>query len=208
MYVYSRNLVLYQILFFDVNNGEKKTPLHVMNADMIHDTCRSKTLITGFNHYGLCISYHELLRYHNDLPSYILSQNSEDVPLPSHFHTNIHTTAAFDNFGHNERTRAGLGSSHDTVSILIQDKPDTIYRKPNISEIPVRHGCKTFIGPLPCQKLQEFYKCSKKIEIPDDFNPSLELFTINIVDYDDISKTDVAWELSRLDHSHKIRGIL
>ena len=195
-------MALYQVLFYDVNNGEKETPLHVMNAEMIHNTCRSKTLITGFNHYGLCISYHELLRYHKDLASYVLSKNTDDVPLPSHFDTHIPSTGAFDNFDHNERTPSGLGSSHDTVSILIQDKPKVICRKPNISQTPVQHGCKAFIGPLPCQSLQEFYKSSKKIELPNNYSPSSELFTMDKAEYEDIITNDVAWVLCRLDLSN------
>ena len=71
------------------------------------------------------------------MASYILNTSANDIPFPSHFDTNIHTVAAFDNFGHNENTPSGLGSSHDTVSILIQDKPDEIRRKPNLSETSV-----------------------------------------------------------------------
>ena len=75
-------IALYQIMFYDVNNGKKKTPLHVLNAEMIHDACRSKTLVTNFNHYGLGISYPELLRYHTDMASYVLSQKCDNlVPL-------------------------------------------------------------------------------------------------------------------------------
>ena len=72
---------------------------------------------------------------------HVLSQKCDNlVPLPSHFHSNIHTTAAFDNFDHNEYTPSGLNSSHDTVAIVIQDEPDVIHRKPNVSETPVNHG--------------------------------------------------------------------
>ena len=186
-------MTLYQIMFYDVNNGEKKTPFHVINAELIHDTCRSKTLITGQNHMGLSISYPELRKYHNDLASYVVSKNSSDVPLPSHFQKDIHTTAAFDNFDHNERTPSGLGSSHDTVSILIQDKPEVVVRKPNLSQTTVQHGCRAFIGPLPCQKLLDFYRLTKKIEIPSDFNPSLELFTLTECENVDIMKNDLTW---------------
>ena len=80
----------------------KKT-FHVVNAEMIHDACRSKTLVTNFNHYCLGISYPELRRYHIDMASYVLSQKCDNVvPLPSYFQSNIHTTAAFDNFDHTE----------------------------------------------------------------------------------------------------------
>ena len=144
---------------------------------MIHDCSRSKTLITHFNHFGLCLSYPELLRYHTDLSSYVLSEtNHDNVPLPSHFQTNIHTTAAFDNFDHNEHTPSGSGSSHDTVSILIQDQPEVINRKPNISQTTVVHGVKNFMGPLPYQKLKCFHKSSKKIAIPNNYNPVPTLF--------------------------------
>ena len=84
---------------------------------MSHNTCRSKTLITSFNHYGLCVGYDELVRYHNNMASYIVSTSANDIPLPSHFDTNIHTVAAFNNFDYNENTPSGLGSSHDAVSI-------------------------------------------------------------------------------------------
>lgn len=39
---------LYQILFFNVHNGRKRTPLHIMNAEAIYNPCRSTTLISSF----------------------------------------------------------------------------------------------------------------------------------------------------------------
>ena len=45
--------VLHQIMYFNVHNGTKRTPLHILNAQSIHDKCKSKELITSFNHYGL-----------------------------------------------------------------------------------------------------------------------------------------------------------
>ena len=62
--------VLHQIIYFNVHNGTKRTPLHILNAQSIHDKC--KELITSFNHYGLAISYNELQRYHNDIASFIV----------------------------------------------------------------------------------------------------------------------------------------
>ena len=201
-------IALYQILLYNVNNGEKvKTPLHLLKAEMLHNTCRSKTLITSFNHYGLCVSYDELVRYHNNIESYILSTSANDIPLPSHFDTNIHTVAAFDNFDHNENTPSGLCSSHDTVSILIQDISDVIRRKPNISETSVQRGCKAFIGPLPCQKLYT-YKSSKKIYLPDSYTPSPESFSMEDADYTTIIQNDIVWIISRLDLSDILNNIV
>ena len=57
---------LYQIIHFIIHNGRKMTPLHILNAEAIHQTCRSTALITSFNHFSLCTSYDKLQRYHND----------------------------------------------------------------------------------------------------------------------------------------------
>ena len=63
---------LHQIMYFNVHNGSKKTPLNILNAHSIHDKYKSKELITSFNHYGLAISYNELQRYHNGMASFIV----------------------------------------------------------------------------------------------------------------------------------------
>ena len=185
-------------MFYDVNNGKEKTPLHVLNAEMIHDACRNKKNGNNFTHYGLGINYPELLIYHTDMASYVFSKKCVNVVPSSLFHSNIYTTAAFDNFDHNEHTPSGLHSSHDTVAIVIQDEPDVIYCKPNVSETPVTHDSKKFIGPLPCQ---EFYIGPKKIEIPNNYCPSPTLFSLQDDARSDIKMNDAAWVLSRLDLS-------
>ena len=196
-------MVFYQILFYGVNNGEKKMPLQMLVAEMVYDACRSKTVVTACTHWGLSISYSELLRYRTDMAFYVLSNqiDNTDVPLPSHFQTDIHTSAALDNFDHNEHTPSGLGSTHDTVSILIHDKPEIVKRKPKMSETDVTHGCRNFIGPMACQKIGEPFKLSKTIEIPSNYDASPVLFKLTEAKYDDITKTDTAWMLSRLDLS-------
>ena len=190
-------MVLYQIMFFIVNNGDEKMPLQILLAEMIYDACRSKTVITACNHWGLSISYSELLRYRSDMASYVLSRNDNNVPIPSHFEKNLHTTAAFDNFDHNELTLSGIGSTHDTVSILIQEKTGDNRRKPHISETDVIHGSKHFIGPMPCQEIGEPLKFQKTIEVPSSLNISSDLFEMQEDKYQDILKTDVAWLLAR-----------
>lgn len=44
--------VLHQIMYFNVYNGSKRTPIHILNAQLIHDKCKNRELITSFNHYG------------------------------------------------------------------------------------------------------------------------------------------------------------
>ena len=48
---------LFQIMFYNLHNGNKRTPLDVMNVVEIYQQCKSRELITSFNRSGLCISY-------------------------------------------------------------------------------------------------------------------------------------------------------
>ena len=41
--------------------------MHIMNAQAIHETCKSRTLIPSFNHLGQCIGYDKVRRYHTDM---------------------------------------------------------------------------------------------------------------------------------------------
>ena len=90
-----RVLALYQIIFYILNNGRKRTPLHMMNSEAIYNACRSKTLISSFNRFGLSISYDELLRYHSDMASFVVEASRNQIPLPSHFQPCKFTIGAF-----------------------------------------------------------------------------------------------------------------
>ena len=74
----------------------------------------------------------------------VCTNGTNGVPLPSHLNPEKFTTAAFDNFDHEEATVSGLGGTHDTVSVLYQDKSDGVQRKSHISETNVVHGPKSF----------------------------------------------------------------
>ena len=76
--------------------------MHIMNAQAIHETCKSSTLIPSFNHLGQCIGYDKVRRYHTDMASLTAEKNSNDVPIPSHLDTETFTTAVF--FDHEEAT--------------------------------------------------------------------------------------------------------
>ena len=52
--------VIFQIIYYIIHNGRKKTPIHTSIAQSIHDESRSKKLISVFNNLGLCISYDEI----------------------------------------------------------------------------------------------------------------------------------------------------
>ena len=188
---------LYQIMAYMVQNGKQRTPLHVVNGQAIHEACKSKTLITCFNHLGLSVSYDEIRRYHNDMASLVVETSQGNVPIPSHFSSKAFTLAAFDNFDHEESTLSGIGGTHDTVTVLFQDKSPHVNKKPNISESAVIHGSKVFKSELPCQVLKEFTKPSKKAGLHEDFTVADELFMMDEKEYTPLKLKDMAWSLAR-----------
>ena len=92
---------LFQIIYYIFHNGQKKTPIHVCTAQVIHETCKSKTLITSLNHIGLCISYDSLQRmnYFFAARAVSLSENNR-VPISPHFARDMPLCASMDNFDH------------------------------------------------------------------------------------------------------------
>ncbi len=98
---------VYQIIYYIVNNGRKRTPFHILLAEGLHATCKSFTLLTALSHCGLCISYNELTRIMNAIANFIVESNKGPIPLPSHFDPGIMTFAAFDNFDHEEHSLSG-----------------------------------------------------------------------------------------------------
>ena len=193
---------LFQIMYFNVHNGRKRTPLHIMNSEAIYESCKSATLITSFNHLGLCVSYQELMRHQTDMATYSVKSSKDTVPFPSHFNASMFTMAAIDNFDHDEATLSGIGGSHDTVTVLFQDKDHETQQahKPRISETGILHGPKAFNINLPCQQLKTFYKPSKKADLPENYTvPNVQPLNNELLK--SIRKKDVAWILGRLDYN-------
>ena len=50
-------------MLFNLHNGRKRTPLHLMNSVEIYEKCKSRELITSFNKSGLCISYASMKKH-------------------------------------------------------------------------------------------------------------------------------------------------
>ena len=107
-----------------------------------------------------------------------------------------------DNSDYNDGTMSGIGSSHDSTSILVQDKPGVTRRKPKISETNVAHGARQFKHRLPCQELQDYFKPGKKPDLPEDYNVSEDLFEMNEYSHCLIEARNVAWVLSRLNYDN------
>ena len=154
------------------------------------------------------MGYDGLLRYHSDMANLIVNSSEGNVPLPSHFDPDNFTVAAFDNFDHEKATLSGIQGTHDTVSVLFQDKPTQVKSKPNVSETSVEYGSKVFKQKLPCQNMKEFFKSSNKVELPADYSVADELFSMDAQSHAAVRKKDSAWTLSRLDHSEADTGVV
>ena len=153
---------LFQIMFYIVNNGNKKCPFHVMFAHAIYEICKSRGLITIGEHLGFCISYPTLLRMRALLGFHVMCLcRLGNVPLPSHFNTDDPVIASLDNFDHNDASSStGKHDTHDSVMVLFQRIPFGMGHLSFTSKGKVSHytdfvvqGRRYIISSLPCQQL-------------------------------------------------------
>lgn len=186
---------VYQVKFNIVNNGRKRTPMHMMNSEAIYNACRSKTLISSLNRFGLATSYDEVLRYHYDIVSYVIQASQDKVALPSQFHPGRFTVGAFDKFDHEKVTLSGIGGFHDAVSILMQDKPSGTLTvgKPNMSETEVTHRERQFKQELGCQVLKKYMIPAKKPDLSTLCEVQKDLYKANVCQKSDTALKDAAW---------------
>lgn len=147
-------------MFYILKNGRVKAPLHVLIAQTIHITYKSKDLIQCFNRLGLSISYDQILKSKTNLAAFTIESCMNTVPLPSHFIKSNFTKGEFDNLDHNEDTLSGLNSTHDNVCVLFQDTSNLVLHKPNISDTSVNKIKRSLDSILPCQQLKNFFKPS------------------------------------------------
>ena len=188
---------LFQVIFFTLHSGRKRTPLHTLNSQALHENCKSKSLITSFNRYGFCSSYDETMRVQTGLANYIVGRDNEGAPLPSNFDPEKFTTAAFDNFDHEEATLSGKGGCHDTVTVLFQDEGSR-RSKPRPSEVGICQEQRTFNSELNCQQIKEFQNPTKKPQLPMNYTVPGNLYS-NTGAVIKATEKDFAWTLSRMD---------
>ena len=168
---------LFQVMHHMANNGEIRTPFHIMHAHAIYHKSHSRELITASNHLGFCISYPELLRLRALLGIYIMTKYLlMKVSLPSHFDENQESMVGIDNFDHNDQSSiTGKNETHDSVLVMYQNVPFSPrnYRPPTKGRVShhtdfVVSGRK-YISKLPFQKLMPFYLRSKEQPLPSSF---------------------------------------
>lgn len=135
--IYIRSCITFCIM------GQKKTPLHVLTGVAVHATSKSASLVKSLNKSGISISYDKVQRHRTRLTLHTIEKCKNTVLIPTHFDPTKFTKAAFDNFDHEECSNSGLGGTHDTVSVLFQNKSKVQKRNPKISDTNVNQNCRT-----------------------------------------------------------------
>ena len=164
----------------------------MLNSEAVYNACRSKLLVSSLNRFGLAISCDEILHYHSDTASYVTESSLGGAPLPSNFDSKEFTMGAFDNFDHEEGMLSGIGGSHDTVMVLMQDKSKTRNGKPKRSETNVSQKDRQSKEELSCQALRIYYKVSKKPTLSTLYEVPEEHFKMDEGEYMQVRAKDVA----------------
>jgi hypothetical protein len=142
------------------------------------------------------------MRLQTGLANYIAGKDEEDAPLPSNFDPETFTTAAFDNFDHEEATLSGKDGCHDTVTVLFQEDNGSRKSKPRPSEVGITQDERVFKSQLKCQQLRAFVKPAKKPCLPDNYKVATDLYENEPVVCKAVQK-DFVWSLARLNIDEK-----
>ena len=110
---------VFQIMY--ALNQKKKTRLHVLIAQTIHDASRSKKVITLINRLGLSISYDEMMLIDTRLAERVIQAGEFRVPVCRSIKPGIILHGAMYNFDHDEETLSGKDGSHETILMLFQN---------------------------------------------------------------------------------------
>ena len=100
--------------------------MHVALSQTIHDTCKSKRLITIVNRLGPCSGYHDLSRIDTGLAKHINAlAGPQRIPVPPSILPDSSIHGAMVYFEHKEHTPSGIGGSHDTILMLFQNNDNS-----------------------------------------------------------------------------------
>ena len=170
--------MIFPIIYYIIHNGKQKTTFHISLTGVIHDTCRSKTLIQIMNRLGLCISYDEMEKIDTGLAQRTINTAGVNrTPIPSTIKNNVLLHGAMDNFDHDENTPSGIGGSHDTILMVFQnDQNNSNEKSAEISQMPENFPSnkRALDCILPCQKLLGG-KFAGRGTILESFTPSKDI---------------------------------
>ena len=160
--------MIFQIVFSLILEDTKMTPFTIGLTQLIHNTCRSKHLITVFNRLGLCMGYDSMQRIDTALKQRVdtsLTQRvinqavSHQVPVSSEITSTNIIYGAVDNYDDK--------SSHDTILMLFQNQSDPGQStEPQFSQSDNQQVWRELITILDCQKLVSHTKTKGRGIIP------------------------------------------
>ena len=169
--------VVFQIVYNLIHNGQRKTPLHTVISQSIHDTCESKSLIQMFHRLGLCISYDDLELVDIAITQEIINLAGPNrVPVPKNINSSSIIHGAMDKSDHEENTLSGIGGSHDTILVLFQkhgmkDTTEKISTK-SVNICGMSANKRSLSQTLDCQTLIRRGAFSSSGTIPANIKPA------------------------------------
>ena len=174
-------------------------PKHVRLAMSVHHCTGSAELITVLNRFGHCQSHSRTLELETAMCKSVMSSNTY---LPPSISTESNKIVHFcwDNFGLNEETPSGTGTTHTVHGIVIQEvEADAVIQSRDLPQIPKSH--KRTVQP----QIQEPPPCFAK----DKAEPVLNVTRSNTEIYDAtyIGFSDFMWLLCRTNNCERLQNV-
>jgi hypothetical protein len=172
---------LFQIIYYQMFNGSKKTPLHASFGHYQYGKSRSREILTIANRIGVSSSYCDVRRSRRHLAAYAVNQSARgEVPIPSSFTRDTFTIGAMDNADFSDKSSlSGMESDHVTMQVLYQETIFPSSSKPLVSDINLRKTELCLPDKLPCQVVPHLMKPATRPVLPPDFKVVEEL---NLID--------------------------
>ncbi len=114
---------LFQIMYYQMFNGARKTPLHASFGQYQYGKGRSREMLTVANRIGVSTSYNDVRRSRRLLAAYAVEKSADqEIPIPSTFTRDSFTIGAMDNADFSDKSSlSGKESDHITMQVLYQE---------------------------------------------------------------------------------------
>ena len=175
---------LFQIMYYQMFHGARKTPLHTSFGHYQYGKCRSREILTVANRIGVSSSYNDVRRSRCLLAAYAVEKSSgHEIPIPSNFTRDSFTIGAMDNADFNDKSSiSGMESDHVTMQVLFQETISPPSSKPPLSEMYLQKSKVCLPDKLPCQVVPYHPKPTIKPVLPLNFKVLEELNTTDVID--------------------------
>ena len=179
---------LFQIIYYQLFHGTKKTPLTTSYGQYHYGKSRSREILTLSNHMGISESYKEVRKSRQKLAAYAIAKSEENqVPIPSSFTCDSFTFGALDNADFVDKSSiSGTKSDHITMQVIYQHVVSPQASKPLISEMNMNNLNQSLPEKLPCQQVPLHFKPTKKPSLPDNFKVIEETGIVSKINFNKV----------------------